>query len=682
MADHLLVQTLGVSYQKDARGVEGLLYSPAALVAGEAVPESVLKITRDDAVCAAIEQVRRRIEMLVELAKLGRPRQGTGIEGEAAELADQVLPDRGFCAVVKPGVHPLFDIASDLASMVPWEVLEERYFVCNRPGCGAVPTCVHRGPSPAKVYCQWCGGPMQPAGGKLALARHLCHLVRGGEGGPSEGRDFLIVEDPTGDLCAPRVDPEGACAAHLAALEDLLERHGFRVNLLAGPNATRTRVVKALRNPALAGVYYFGHGFFSPGDGEGCLVLADSRLYAAQIKEIAPAVRFALINACHGADEGRDWGLDRKVRSVGQAFARGSPARCVVAPLWPVVNVQAAQFALEFFGGALAGKPLGEALRVARRASLRRYEDEDQPDISWMAYRFYGDPNRTLCAGTGRPAAARDAASAQDAAAARDAASAQDAATDSVSRLFDQDARLATDLFRFDVSAVLLRAAKRRNRHHREQATPADLLAGLLRAGSLTRHMVGQFGADPDDLYKAVLDEEEAGPRRRHAAHDRPRGAARGDDAGGEGPPGDALAKLRRLLRRFLVRDRDEFRQDLIDVLRRAERIARERADRRIAEQDLLDALTAEDRWAAEVNAELPSAAWVRRWLAERTTAQTVDENGQLLLGALSAEAREVVEAAHALAQQRGIVPIPNRLVLSAFFDRPAGERPSEALRP
>ena len=39
----------------------------------------------------------------------------------------------------------------------------------------------------------------------------------------------------------------------------------------------------------------------------------------------------------------------------------------------------------------------------ARECSYRRYKDEDEPDISWMSYRFFGDLNQTLSARPPRP---------------------------------------------------------------------------------------------------------------------------------------------------------------------------------------------------------------------------------------------------------------------------------------
>lgn len=645
MPNKLLLQTLGVSYHTDTRGVEGLMYTPAALAAEEPTPPATAKITHLEPIQNAIDQLRRRIHALVELAAFGQPRGGVAIENEAADLAGIVLPDKGFFHVIKPGVHPRFDIVSDVAALVPWEAMEEWYYVCTTPGCKPDPVGPHRRSAPGAMHCQQCGKPMPEQGGKLALTRHLTHLVRCEAGGAAEGTDFLLIEDPTGDLCAS--DKTGAAAEHLLKLEELLEQHGYDVNVLQGKNANRSSVAKALKNPALAGVYYFGHGFFPRRGSEGCLILADGPLYASELS-VSPSLRFAWINACYGADEGRDWTLERRVRSIGQALA-GGPSRCVVAPLWPVVNGQAARAALDFFQKALAGQSIGEALAEVRSASYRRYE-EDMPDISWMAYRFYGDPNRALPPPRPKPAVSLGPLPAV------------------VSRLFVDD-QFDAEAFAFDIEGVLFRAAKRRNRYGRSKGTPADLLAGMVRVGSLSRYAFQQYGADPDDLYRLILEEGDEKPLAAPADDD---GSAAWE-TGGPTSLDPAVIHIQQLVERMMLRHRNEFDDDLLEVFRRAEENAQRRAagrtDPRIAEADLLEALVSGDKWLAQVRTELPEPAWLENWLGEREAKGVVDENGRLLLEGLSSAARQIIETAHVLAQQRGVSPIPNRLVLAALLE-------------
>ena len=154
------------------------------------------------------------------------------------------------------------------------------------------------------------------------------------------------MADPSEDLCSN--DPEDVTQRqHLAEIHSLLERRGFVVNVLRNKLATSRRFLTMLTSPHLAGIYYFGHGFFPQEGDQGCLVLADGVVYASEIEQANPHARLVFLNACDGAATGRNWTLEKHFRSVGQAFARGGSAKIVVAPLWPVVNLQAAVMARE-----------------------------------------------------------------------------------------------------------------------------------------------------------------------------------------------------------------------------------------------------------------------------------------------------------------------------------------------
>ncbi len=680
MADEILVQSLGVSFQRDERGLEGLVYSPSAIVPEEPNPEAVCREIDRDALRVNIDQLCDRIGELMSLALLRRKRDGIGVESTASQLAEQVLPDKGFFTVVKPGVHPQFDISSDIAAAIPWEVLEERYLECPEPDC----TWSRVKLDPEIRCCPRHGKAVREGGGKLALQRHLSHQVRGGDSGISDGMQFLLIKDPLGDLAMdpaddrgdkPNADPDGECAEHLVQIEDLLESKGYPINVIPPENATRTHVTSAIKNPSLGGIYYFGHGCFPRDDDQGHLVLRDGRLSASEIAKLNPRVRFVFLNACQGASRGRAWTLEHRVRSVAEAFARGSPAKTVIAPIFPIVNVQAARAALEFFHAALDGQSCGEALQRMRLGSYARYSDPEQdlPDISWMAYRYFGNPNRTL-----RPAQPKKTIVVMPG---------ETPASESPggSRLFDQDNKLDTDAFGFGISDALFRAAKRRQRQCRALAGVGDLVVGLIRVGDLTRYMCGQYGLDCDGVYEQVVRKEDLEALKRPATEE-PACAAGEDGAPGRvgekkgqeeaAEPRQAmertLSDLRRLIAQFLIRKKDEFDPDLIGILDRADQAAQRAAnhdDRRISEHDVLEAIAAAGRWPADLHADLPPADWVAKWLAERESEQTIDANGRLRLSALAPDAVRVVEAAHALAQQRGITPIPNRLVLAAFFD-------------
>lgn len=639
------VQTVGISHFRDPNGQEGLIYAPAPL--GEVAQDSVFVPIKLPILQRHIEEVRSRVEDLTRRALVGQSRDGNAFEIATRALADHVLPPSGFGSLLKSGLHPQLDLVQDAASEIPWEVLEERYFICPKCRYQMPP---YRGPEIEAPYCPSCGERMDRAGGKLALTLHLTHLVRGPGRPAGEGRQFLFIEDPQEDLCRPDHDPQGHCAEHLVELRRLMAEQGYEINLLQKQNATIEHVLNAIADSSVVGVYYFGHGYFPRGADEGCLLLADGPLYASQVAEREPAARFVLLNACEGAASGRDWSLDKKSRSVASAFARGGRGKVVIAPLWPVVNVQAAELALDLIRGALQAMPLSEALRAARLNSLARYQ-AGEPHITWMAYRYFGDPNRTL------PIVSRVPLT----------------SAAPTSRIFANEGQLDKELFAFEFEDVLLRAAKRKIRHDRSRVTVSDLCAGLLRKGDLTRFLLGQVGLNPDDLYHTLGEsvETELEPAVPTTA-----AAAASAEAPAEGDAAVAAEveeeQFRVWLTKWIVSKPEDLSEQAVRMLERADSHAQQRAtrteDRRICEQDLLESLIGDDTWAELSAIGLPVADVMRRAFREREQARAVDENGALVLDELDGDARKVIEGAHELSQQRGVNPIPNRILLAAFL--------------
>jgi len=490
---------------------------------------------------------------------------------------------------------------------------------------------------------------MELEGGKLALTYHLTHLVRGQSRAGGSGNRFLFIEDPTEELLSEANDPTGVCAHHLDELHGLIAQQGYTIELYRGPNATNQQVRDALSNPLVVGVYYFGHGFVPHNGTEGRLLLADGPLLARQIAEAAPTAKFVFLNACEGAAAGLEWDLEKGYRSVAEAFARGAPTKVVIAPLWPVVSVQAAETALEFFRHASQTSPLAEALKQARQYSLRHYE-AGEPHLMWMAYRYFGNPNMTLPVLAEEPAVATGVPE---------------------SRVFDSDGQLDTEVFACAIDEILLRAAKRRNGQGRTRVTITDVLAGMIRKGDLTRFVLRQQGTDPDELYDTIgarMEAELGGTSQASATTD--------VTASGDLEHLDE-EQLRERLAKWIVRRQEEFTDDLVRLLEQTDQCAQQRStrteDRRIAEQDLLESLIADSTWAMLLPLGLPPASEVHRRLQERASSGTIDENGALSLASLDPTARAVIATAHTQAQQRGICPITNRVLFAAFLTEEEG---------
>jgi hypothetical protein len=614
-------QNLTIIYQRDQRGREGLLYWPSAL--GFNVPAKVIQRVDRSALRRQLGNVRRQVEDLIHRAEVGQGRAGNLLDEEAWALSKDVLPAGGLGAVVTNPFQPQIDTDAE-SSEIPWEMLEERHFICARG---------HR----SSAECRFCpedGTPTERRIEKLALAYHLTHLVHGAGRAGGEGKEFLFIEDPGGDLCNPRSDPQGRCQSHLETLRQTIANLGFDINLLAGNNATVAKVLNALANPEVVGVYYFGHGYFPREGEEGCLVLADELLSAGAIEKLAPTARFVFLNACWGAATRGDWDLESRPKNVAAAFAQGRSDKVVIAPLWPVINVQAAEAASEFFAQAARAVALGEALRSARLASARQYAN-GEPHLAWMAYRYFGDPNRTLPV----PAPVKTKVAKPQPAPPRP-------------RLFARSAALEADLFAFDLDPILCRAAKRRHQQGRDLASVSDLLAGLIRKGNLTRDVLGRLGADPDRIYSAMT----------AAARPMPKIDVDKMDA----------AQLQAFFVKWFLRDRGECAPDLVALLQQADLAAQQRPTtgdgQLITELDLLNALLGHPVWTECGALGLPAAEGVRAALAEIQRAGEVGPNGEISLAALDAEARRIVHQAHFLARQRRVYPISHRVLFAAFL--------------
>lgn len=650
--ERILTQILGVSHRQDARGNEGLIYAAAPLgMEEEAPPEAIVPI-RWQVLRQHVEEVRGQVEDLIRRAIVGQTTKGSGFEAVATALARHALPQQGFVGMIRAGIHPQFDIIPDAASEIPWEVLEELYFSC--PACNKyLPP--HKTLESSQPHCGACGGPMQWTGGKLALTYHLSHLVRSQGWAAAEGGHFLIIQDPTGGLCNPNKEAGQLCAKHLLDIQVSLEQHGYRIKPLGNRDATINNVMNEIADPSTVGIYYFGHGCFPRDGNEGWLDLADGPLFASQIEEAKPTAKFVFLNTCEGAATSRVWDLEKRSRSVAEAFARGGRGRVVIASLWPMVNVQAAEAAVEFFQQASPSEPLGETLRHVRRKSLDRYQS-GEAHIVWMAYRYFGDPNKTLPHPVGASMEASAAAGATRA-----------------SRVFSDNGQLDKEVFAFALDDVLLRAAKRMNLQGRTLVTVTDFLVGLIRKGDLTRFVLRQQDQNPDELYQIVSNQ----PEIESVTNERPavesdRVSSVSNGANDCEPESPEEAKLREVLSRWVIRDKGQFDPGLVSLLARADKISGQRSqrsgDKRICEQDLLESLTADSAWQALGAVGLPSADEVRRLLRERENEGKIDENGAIRLHELDDSARRVIETAHVLAQQRGISPITSRLMFAAFL--------------
>jgi len=604
----ILTQLLSIEWVNSQQG-ECIQYKPGAC---QGDPEQTFKnavfcrIPKKKAE-QSISEIKEQVDALLKLAEF------TNTRGSAQILCDRLdrqgIPPFGFDGLLRKNAHPQIDTATGLIYGIPWEALHETWYEC--------PTCKAR--YAGAGLCPTHREALNAVRARLISRYHLSYISRGDDRKSNLGNKFLIIENPTEDAS------EG-CQHHGDVIYDLAQQLGYQVILLKGSAATRNQVMAMLDDPAVVAVYYFGHGCCPKNSSEACLVLANGdELYAEDIYSLAPGARFVFLNACWGAAIGNDWEIERSRSSLAEAFLRGNPNKVVIAPQFPVLNQQAAQAALTFFQAAFAGESCGEALFKVRQQSLQRY-DEGHPDTAWMAYRYFGDPNKRLPtidlpindAPAGAP-------------------------FQPVARVFNQG-HINIDLFSFAWEDILLRAAKRKNRQQRTQANPADVLAGLLRCGELTRHVLRRRELAPDQLYQDLCAESSEPAT----------------------PAADNLAE-------WLLREESQFTPETLEWLRQADMRAQSRPQEsaQICEEDLLLSLIETPAWE-ELRAlvpPLPAASDVRLLLEERRAAGKLDENGSLILPqGLNTDAKKIMDAAHRLAQQSGLCPIPNRVMLAAFL--------------
>lgn len=200
--------------------------------------------------------------------------------------------------------------------------------------------------------------------------------------GASRGH-LLVVASPSGDL--PAATREGQTVARL------LEDAGLgEVRLVEGP-LSRARFLDEVRGCRL--LHFAGHTQRDPSGEQGGFRLDDGVVTAADLAaalgDRAPELVFA--NSCR-ASTSRGW--HESQRAVGglasSLLMRG--VRHYLAPAWEVPDDDALFFALRFYEHALAGAPLGEAVRRARVA----LHDGGGRPLSFAGYVLYGDPRERI----------------------------------------------------------------------------------------------------------------------------------------------------------------------------------------------------------------------------------------------------------------------------------------------
>lgn len=195
---------------------------------------------------------------------------------------------------------------------------------------------------------------------------------------------------------------------HLDSLEKILGQT-YQVIPKTGAEATKGELLRALEDASVGVVYIFAHGDLK----SRCIFAAnDDAISLHDLPTKFAGAPFFFLNCCWAAkDEWSDtWGATTSFAS--ELLNRGACG--VLAPLCPVINVEAAQAAIDFFENAkrttvgraaalmrTASFPSAHNARVRRGGAKQeeaRPKSETQPPlgISWFAYRLSGDPQLHL----------------------------------------------------------------------------------------------------------------------------------------------------------------------------------------------------------------------------------------------------------------------------------------------
>ena len=283
-----------------------------------------------------------------------------GVDAAGKALA-ALLPNEIVAALTPASESPLVIVHDTAASRWPWETL------------------------------QFGSPPNRPAltGG---MARHLeatgLDMARWQATRPMPAAlNILLIMNPTQDLAG--ADSEGHQLQALWAADERV-----RLAVLAGKEATRSRVLTALRSGRFDLVHYAGHAMFDDIDPaqSGLLCARREVLRGADLATLTDPPFLMLANAC---ESGRVRGVPRKQRqaalsaSLAEAFLRAGIAH-YLGTWWPVADGAAATFATCFHRSLLEGANCGGAL-LAARAALRQQGSGD-----WADYLHYGDPTAEL----------------------------------------------------------------------------------------------------------------------------------------------------------------------------------------------------------------------------------------------------------------------------------------------
>lgn len=152
----------------------------------------------------------------------------------------------------------------------------------------------------------------------------------------------------------------------------------------AAIDAPAVEVVQALHARPWRLLHLSGHGVVGARTG---LAIGPRRvLSAGDVAQLRCVPEFVFVNACHQGSLAPE-GAPQRAAGLAAAFIEMG-ARVVVCAGWAVDDTAATTFARALYRALFAGRPVAEALLLARRACWQRHPGSN----TWGAYQAYGDP--------------------------------------------------------------------------------------------------------------------------------------------------------------------------------------------------------------------------------------------------------------------------------------------------
>ena len=206
---------------------------------------------------------------------------------------------------------------------------------------------------------------------------------------------FLLVGNSTSDLEGSEL--EVIKIAEKLKAEDVADCVLLEETSLGN---TRTNFLRELAHGNYDIVHYAGHAIVDSSNPEkSYLPFSDEagdiiRLYASQITNamtINRTPRVVFLNACDSAKQDKTRYLEDANGLASAFISNGIPL--FIGPMWPVHDLDAAQFATRFYSNTILGFTVGESLRIARNeASI----DKNSKSPSWASFILYGSPSSII----------------------------------------------------------------------------------------------------------------------------------------------------------------------------------------------------------------------------------------------------------------------------------------------